>query len=252
MTKIVMPVPTPSSPLQVPGGLSLSDSENSEALADSLVTQFQPLNDPSDPAVIEKVNEAMRAYDYAPAYEPKLTSPLKVQQAIRGLKFGKAPGPNDIQNRVLRHLPKPAITFLTKVFYAVLRRQHFPSAWKHYRVVSILKSGKDPTLPSSYRPISLLDTVGKLFEKILLARVVREVSQRGFLRDKQFGYRPRHSTTLQPARLVERVNRNFDERRLTGAVFLDVAKTSDIVWVKGLLYKLTVLNFPSYLVKTIS
>jgi hypothetical protein len=58
------------------------------------------------------------------------------------------------------------------VFNAVLRRQYFPSAWKHARVVSILKEGKDHTLPSSYRHISLLDTVGKLFEKILLARVL--------------------------------------------------------------------------------
>jgi hypothetical protein len=72
------------------------------------------------------------------------------------------------------------------------------------------------------------------------------------LRDKQFGFRPRHSTTLQLARLVERVNRNFDEGRLTVAGFLDVAKAFDTVWVKSLLYKLTILNFPSYLVKTIT
>jgi hypothetical protein len=44
---------------------------------------------------------------------------------------------------------------------------------------------------------------------------------------------------------VERVNRNLDERRLTSAVFLVVAKAFYTVWVKGLLYKLTVLNFPS-------
>jgi hypothetical protein len=50
------------------------------------------------------------------------------------------------------------------------RRQYFPPAWKHAPVVSILKQGKNPTLPSSYRPISLLDNVGKLFEKILLTR----------------------------------------------------------------------------------
>jgi hypothetical protein len=82
--------------------------------------------------------------------------------------------------------------------------------------------------------------------------VLREVSERGLLRDEQFGFRPRHSTTLQLARLVERFNRNFDERRLTVAVFLGVAKAFDTVWVKGLLYKLTSPNFPSYLVKTIS
>ena len=39
---------------------------------------------------------------------------------------------------------------------------------------------------------------------------------------------------------------------ITGAVFLDVAKAFDTVWVDGLLFKLTALNFPSYLVKTIS
>jgi hypothetical protein len=55
------------------------------------------------------------------------------------------------------------------------------------------------------------------------------------LRDEQFGFRPRYSTTLQLARLIERVNRNLDERRLSGAFFLDVAETFDTVWVKGLL-----------------
>jgi hypothetical protein len=135
----------------VPGGLALSDSEKAEVLADSLETRFQPMNDPSDPAVIERVNEAMRAYEYAPASEPKLTSPSEVLQAIRGLKVGKAPGPNGIPNRVLRHLPERAITFLTQVFNAVLRRQYFPSAWEHIRVLSILKSGKDPTLHSTHK-----------------------------------------------------------------------------------------------------
>jgi hypothetical protein len=93
MTKRVMRVPTPP-PFQVPGGQALSDSEKAEALADSFEAQFQPVNDPSDPAVIEMVNKTMRAYEYTPASEPKLTTPSEVQQAIRGLKVGKAPGPN--------------------------------------------------------------------------------------------------------------------------------------------------------------
>ena len=45
---------------------------------------------------------------------------------------------------------------------------------------------------------------------------------------------------------------NFGEKWLTGSVFLDVAKAFDTVWVDGLLFKLMVLNFPSYLVKTTS
>ena len=57
---------------------------------------------------------------------------------------------------------------------------------------------------------------------------------------------------MQLARLVERKTRKFGEKRLTGAVFLDVAKAFDTVWIDGLLYKLTVLNFPSYIVHAIS
>jgi hypothetical protein len=57
--------------LLVPGGLALSDSEEAEALADSLEAQFQPVKDLSSPAVIEVVNEAMFAYEYATASELK-------------------------------------------------------------------------------------------------------------------------------------------------------------------------------------
>ena len=57
---------------------------------------------------------------------------------------------------------------------------------------------------------------------------------------------------MQLARLVERITRNFGEKRLTDAVFLDVAKAFDTIWIDGLLYKLTLLNFPSYMVHTIS
>jgi hypothetical protein len=57
---------------------------------------------------------------------------------------------------------------------------------------------------------------------------------------------------LQLARLVEKITRKCGEKRLTGAVFRDVAKALSPVWIVGLLYKLTLLNFPSYIVNTIS
>jgi len=121
------------------------------------------------------------------------------------------------------------------MFNAILLTHHFPTAWKHAGVISILQPGKDPALLSSYRSISLLDTISKLFEKIILARILHEVNVHGLLRDEQFGFRPRHRTSLQLARLVERITRNFGEKRLTGAVFLDVAKAFDTVWIDGLL-----------------
>ena len=126
---------------------------------------------------------ALRSYFLSPASEPQLTTTEEVLEVIKGLKVSKAPGPNGIPNRSLKHLPKGAVSLLARISNAVLRTHHFPQTWKHARVISILKPGKYPELPSSYRPSTLLDTIGKLFEKILLARISRVVNERGLVQD---------------------------------------------------------------------
>jgi hypothetical protein len=115
-------------------------------------------------------------------------------------------------------------------------------------VISILKPGKDLAQPPSYRPISLLDTFGNLIEKILLTRILYQTRECGLLRNEKFGFRPKQSTSLQLGRFVERITRNFGEKRLTNAE----AKAFDTVWIEGILYKLTILNFPSYLFNILS
>jgi len=93
---------------------SLSQTQKAENLADNLATQFQTVTDPSVPAVIEMVNVALRSYFMTPASEPKLTNPEEVQDAMRGLKFSKAPGPNGIPKRNLEHLPQRALSFWSR------------------------------------------------------------------------------------------------------------------------------------------
>jgi hypothetical protein len=154
-TKRVMSVPTPSPPLVSAGGITLSDPEKTEALSDSLQCQFQPVDVPSDPAVIYMVAEALQGYSYATASEPKLTYPMEVQEAILGLKFGKAPGPNGLPNRALMHLPQRALCLLDALFNAAVIVQYFSTVWKHARLISILKPGKDPSLLFRPRDVDL-------------------------------------------------------------------------------------------------
>jgi hypothetical protein len=111
MTKRVMSIPTPSPPLVTPGGIALSGSEKTEGLADSLEAQFQPVTDPSVKAVIEVFNES------------SLTNPMEVL----GLKVGKAPGPDGIPYRALKHLPQSVISLLVVLFNAILLTQYLAS-----------------------------------------------------------------------------------------------------------------------------
>jgi hypothetical protein len=217
--------PYSHAPLITPGRIALSYSEKVEALADSLEARFQPVTAHSVPAVIEMVDVTLG----------KVDRPEEVHEAIRGLKLGKATGSNGIPNRDLKRLKKREVNLLVLIFNALLYIHHFPPVWKHARVISILTPGKDPAQPTSYRPISLIDTIGKFFENILLTRILHEVGERRELRNVQFGFRPTHSTSLQLARLVERITRNFGEKMLTGTVFLDVAKAFDTPWIDGLL-----------------
>jgi hypothetical protein len=57
---------------------------------------------------------------------------------------------------------------------------------------------------------------------------------------------------LQLARIFDRIKRNCGEKRLIVAAYCDVAKTFDTVWVDGLLFKLTLLNVPSYILHIFS
>jgi hypothetical protein len=110
----VLRVPT-RSPLITPWEIALLDSKNVEDLADNLETQFQPVTDPSVPAVMEKVNVRLRSYFMAPTREPKLTNPKEEQEAIKGLSVGKTPGEKGIPKMALKYLPQRVVAHLVLI-----------------------------------------------------------------------------------------------------------------------------------------
>jgi hypothetical protein len=119
-----MRVPTPSPPWQGLRGLTLSDSEKAEALADSPGAQYQLVVDPSDPEVTDVVNEAMRSHPYAPQVNRYQPPPQRSYRSSRESRLATFRAQKALPNTVLRYLPKRAITFVTEMFKAVLRRQY--------------------------------------------------------------------------------------------------------------------------------
>lgn len=175
--------------------------------------------------------------------------PREIQKCILNLKTRKAPGPDNISNLLIKNLPQKSIVLLTKIFNTCFTLNYFPSVWKTAKVIPIHKPGKDTTIPTSYRPISLLPCLGKLFEKIIYTRLTR--FSENMLLDEQFGFRAGHSTAQQLARVAEAVVHNLNLKKSTGMVLLDIEKAFDTVWHKALLHKLITLNTPMSLVKII-
>ncbi|GBP85575.1 Probable RNA-directed DNA polymerase from transposon X-element [Eumeta japonica] len=91
-------------------------------------------------------------------------------------------------------------------------------------------AGKPRDLPASYRPISLLSGLAKLFERVLKTRLSDHLLGKGLIIDEQFGFRPAHSCPQQVLRVVEYILEGFKNKQKTVAVFFDVAKAFDRVW----------------------
>lgn len=175
-------------------------------------------------------------------------SPGQVQKAIQTSKPRKAPGMDGITNSMLKHLPGRATAAITRLFNGILRSGHFPTAWKTGRIIMIPKQGKNILLPESYRPITLLSSLSKLFEKLLLGHLIPHITPRS----EQYGFRSEHSTTLQLSRVLHHLTVAFNKKEHAVAVFLDMEKAFDKVWHQGLLFKLSTSPTPSQVVRVIA
>jgi hypothetical protein len=180
---------------------------------------------------------------------PQRIRPGDVQKVIKSFKLRKACGIDGIPNECLRHLPRRTLVHLTHSFNHCLRLSHFPNPWKEAKVITLAKPGKDPKFPQNLRPISLLSTTSKLFEKVILKLVQKHIEESGLLNASQFGFRERQSTTLQCMRLTDHVTLNFNNKMSTAAVFFDIEKAFDTTWHSGLLYKLSKFEFSTNLIK---
>ena len=115
--------------------------------------------------------------------------------AVSRLACGKAPGPDGIPTEVLRLVAVLRPWILLDLYNACLKEGVFSKDWKTARLVLIDKGkGGDPAAPSSYRPLSLLNTLGKLFEMLLKPRIQAAVREAGDLSDRQHGFRQGRST----------------------------------------------------------
>lgn len=154
---------------------------------------------------------------------------------ISRLKTKKSPGYDNIPCLAIKNLPIEAVSFLCRLYNSCFKLGYFPSSWKIGKVIAVAKPGKDKSLPSSYRPITLLPIIGKLFEKFILERLLEHDSENNILIPQQFGFRSKHSTTQQILRITETVSLRFNKDKSTAMTLLDIEKAFDSVWHNALL-----------------
>ena len=168
-------------------------------------------------------------------------SPAEFLAAASNLTPSTATGPDKVAYPMLKHLPRSGMDLLLCIFNLSLTSHSFPSIWKTSSIIPIHKMGKPLDSPASFRPISLTSYVSKLFECIILSRLLFFLESNSILSPRQAGFCPERSTLDQILYLSQSILDGFNNPRpgyRTILSTIDFFKAFDSVWHPALFHKL--------------
>ncbi|GFW48443.1 probable RNA-directed DNA polymerase from transposon X-element [Trichonephila clavipes] len=152
-----------------------------------------------------------------------------------------SPGPDGISYELLRHLNEDSLVSLLYLFNRIWREQVYPTPWQEAIVIPILKPGKDPKNPLSYRPIALTSCLCKTLERMVNARLVYQLEKYRCIPLFQSGFRKGRSTFDNIIKLENKIRNAFVRRNHLVSIFFDIEKAYDRTWRYGILR--TLFNF---------
>ena len=167
----------------------------------------------------------------------------QVTKGISSCSNTRAFGPDKLSIFHLKHLGSRGIEYLTALFNDSVTSCRIPSIWKSSIVIPIPKPGKDCSLSTSYRPISLLCPAAKVMEALLLPTVNSHLLPSA----DQHGFRPGHSTTSALLQLTSDIATGFNQRKpphRTVCVAVDLTAAFDTVNHNVLLSKIVRSTLP--------
>lgn len=157
--------------------------------------------------------------------------PITIEEFEQTLNSKKntAPGIDGISYEMIKLLPVGMIKKLVKILNRLWSQNKIPTEWKNIDIIPIQKPSKDPNDANSYRPISLIPVIAKIFNSILKDRLVEYITVREILPDCTYGFRKGRSTINCLNLLNSMINEAIKEKKYCTTVFLDISKAYDDV-----------------------
>ncbi|XP_026741885.1 uncharacterized protein LOC113503939 [Trichoplusia ni] len=203
--------------------------ETTEALLNALIPDDHQNTD-------DDYHQQIRAFatDVPTSPMSDLPSAAEFITVVGSLSLNKASGEDKISNRVIKEAWKVSGDCILTVFNKCIAEGVFPRVWRQGFIRIIPKSGDKATDdPKSYRPITLLPSLGKLLERLIVPRLLPDGPK---FHKNQFGFTIGKST-VDAAISVRRLVHLSDENYVLG-VFLDISGAFDNAWWPMILLKL--------------
>ncbi|XP_057294693.1 uncharacterized protein LOC130623235 [Hydractinia symbiolongicarpus] len=157
---------------------------------------------------------------------------------LKSIRRSKASGVDDIPSSLVKDAAEelaPPISFLINWSFKV---GTFPTAEKTAKVTPLYKSSGKRNSFDNYRPISVLNVISKVIEKIACHQITDHLENNNLLSSCQYGFRRNRSTQHAVSKLVDHIRHNIDGGKYTGVLYMDFSKAFDTVNHSCLLQKL--------------
>ena len=154
----------------------------------------------------------------------------EVEKCVKRQKNGKAAGPDGIPYEFYKHGGEVVIDSMTKLFNRVWEGERVPKKWNECRVTLIHKGGhKCKSELKNYRPIALVNTIGKVFSAVLNERLCNWIERARVLGEEQNGFRVDRRAEDNLFVVNEIIERKKNDGGKLYLGFLDIEKAYDRV-----------------------
>lgn len=186
------------------------------------------------------VNIIKKEHDQNSHFNFKQFKVKEVQRALEKIDTKKATGWDSISPKVLKMAAKGIAPSLTSIFNKCILQSQWPTAWKKGEWVPVFKKG-DRQICNNYRPITILLSVDKVFEKLLSNQITEYYNPKMY--NRITAYRKTHSCETTLLRLVEDWKQEIDKKECVAVLSTDMSKAFDALHPALLIKKLKAYGF---------
>ena len=203
-------------------------------IANAFSCHFASLKPPSEPSktdcalrIFERMKKIRQKHMHQLAnlqFKFESVDPQFVEGLLTKLDANSSPGISDIPSKVLKSAAKRLAEPLTELFNHCLKSGNIPNEWK-FAVVNPLYKGKGQQDDmNSYRAISILPPVAKIFEKVIQYQVLHYFNSNNLFHKSQHGFREGYSCESAIHELISALKSNIGQKLTNMALFVDFKK----------------------------
>ncbi|CAF3305542.1 unnamed protein product [Rotaria socialis] len=253
LSKIYKPNTLPTSKFKA-SSITIADQQD---ITNMLYSYYKELanspnideNEQHDQTIVDKYNKIMNTLSQPLDIKVEKVTSSEITKIIKKLKNEKSLGYDQISNYIIKLLPPAYIDCLVRCFNVWLSEGRYPDFWKLAKIVTLNKLNAGVPRSDQTRPISLLATHSKVFEKVLLERVSNWTEGAQLVPIEQSDFRQGGLIATRVLSICQEIQNNLAANMPTLVLYVDYRKAHDMVWHAVLLVKLHNLGMPIALLR---